>query len=237
MLPKEAQQKLARRYGGASLMKEAFDQNLAKAFAEGFEDEREEHAVVMMVDITSFSSLVSGWGAEKIRTFLDDYYRQVMPLLFEHHGVIDRVAGDGILSVFSPFFTLAADEKMERQALRAAERIVKSVAGTLHSSKAALSAGTLAFCKTGLAGIYEEHTVIGQTITNTYRLEEHAEDNQVVVEATPGFSSIIEGQLARAAAERRAATRPAGLVWHVDRTTMDLRGVGSTNVYVERLVT
>jgi class 3 adenylate cyclase len=235
MLPTDVQRKLAQRYGGATLVKEAFDQNIAKAFAVEFETERQQHAAVVMVDIAGFSSFVTGWSPAKIRSFLDDYYRQVMPTLYDLGGMIDRVAGDGVLAVFSSFFTTKTDEAMDRCALQAAEKIVASLATTNHSSKAALSSGPLAFCKTGLAGVYEEHTVIGEAITSTYRIEEIAKVNQVVVHGTRGFSAIIDEQLA---ARRRVELRNIPLppqTWNVEPGTVDLRGVGETAIYVQQL--
>jgi class 3 adenylate cyclase len=232
MLSQAVQKKLAQRYGGTTLVKEAFDQNLAKGFAVEFESERNEHAAVVMVDITGFSSHVSGWNAERIREFLDDYYKQVMPILFKFGGMIDRVAGDGILAVFSSFFTIATDRESERHALCAAERIVETLAGTAHSSKAAVSSGSLVFCKTGLADVYEEHTVIGEAITTAYRIEEIAAENQVIVERNAGFVEIIEGQI-EATSRKTPQVRP--VQWRIDRQELNLRGVGATKIYVEQL--
>lgn len=239
MLPREVQRRLATRYGGAGLVKEAFDQNVVKGFAVEFADEREEHAAVVMVDIASFSSFVAGWSVEKIRAFLDDYYKQVMPVLFKYGGMIDRVAGDGILAVFSSFFTGKSDAEMNRGALRAAENIVAKLAGSFHSSKAALSSGNLVFCKTGVAEVYEEHTVIGAPITAAYRIEDIAKENQVVVHATPGFSAIIDAQLAARKAKELhsfiSGEDPGAVRWTVASREEDLRGVGATKIYVQSL--
>jgi class 3 adenylate cyclase len=232
MLSLQIQRQLVQRYGGAGLVKEAFDQEIAKGFATDFEEERREYAVVMMVDVTNFSTYVSKWPAAEIRDYLDAYYAKAMPIIFGNRGMIDRIAGDGILAVFSPFFTGRTNEETDRDGLRTAEALIAKLSETNYSSKAVLACGPLVFCKTGIAGIYEESTVIGKAITRAYRMEEIAEEDQVVIQASARFAKIIDEQIEASAVPRLFAPRRT---FRVNQRTIELRGLGPTKVYVKQL--
>lgn len=235
MLNPEWQRKLAERYGGQALVKKAFDQSLVEGFKVEFAEEREEYAAVVMVDIAGFSNVVAGFSAVDVRKYLDCFYAEVMPVLYSQGGMIDRVAGDGVLAVFSPFFTKADRETTDRNAMQAAEMIVAALSGSDCAAKAAVSSGSLFFCKTGVAAVYEEHTVIGEPITVAYRIEEIACEDQVVIQAAPRFVRIIDGQLAaRSALERVGFSLPA-VRWQVELVTHTLRGLGDVDVIVQRL--
>src|SRR5258707_271414 len=107
MLNQKIQEQLAKRDGGERLtkmVKEAFDQRLTRALKEEFKEEREAYAAVAFADIAGFSSTVVGWTATQVRTFLDDYYAAAIPPIYDSEGVIDRIVGDGILSVYSEYF-------------------------------------------------------------------------------------------------------------------------------------
>lgn len=227
MLSRDVQSRLARRYGGqhAVLVKKAFDQRAMGALESEFVLEREEYSVVVMVDIAGFSRRVSGFGAAQVRRYLDDFYGVVMPAFFERGGMIDRVAGDGVLGVFSSFFG-ADPASVDRDAMRAAEVVVERLSGTECPVKAAVGSGALCYCKTGVAGVYEECTVVGRPITVAYRIEEIARENQVVLESNARVVEIIDRQL-----QRSSALAPAR--WQVRARQVNLRGLGDVQVIVQ----
>jgi class 3 adenylate cyclase len=232
MLSLEVQQKLAIRYGSESLTEE-YRLDFAKGLQVAFEGERKEYAVVVMLDIAGFSRLVSGWALDRIRKYLDEYYRLTIPTFYQNGGMIDRIAGDGILVIFSPFFRGTTREATDRAALQAAETVVAMVSGTDHASKAAVSCGKLLFCKTGVVPIYEEYTIIGNAITRAYRIEEVANADQIIVQASSGFRSIIDAQLSQRVVFLRGNERIR--MCTVVQREHELRGVGKLNVYVQTL--
>ena len=137
MLNEDIQQRLAKRYGGAPLqkmVKEAFDkERIVKALKEPFEKETAAFSAITFMDIAGFSSKVAGMDAAKTRAFLDEFYKAAIPKIYQHHGHIDRIVGDGILAVYSPH--LSPDELKTRMdaetaAMDAAEKLITDLHGT-----------------------------------------------------------------------------------------------------------
>lgn len=235
MLNRSIQEQLAKRYGGEPLikmMKEAFDRvAMSRTIEQGFQEEREANAAVSFTDIAGFSSTVSGWTATKVRKFLDDYYSVAIPPIYDSQGVIDRIVGDGILSIYSEYFdqgmTAAA---AERKALRAAEFTVVRLHGSNKEAKVAISNGPLLFCKTGLSQVYEDYTVIGEPITVAYRIEDIASANEILLPEGTDLAAYIWRQVQSFKAEQ-SLLRPLGTPatsapWTVSNIVKALKGVG-----------
>jgi class 3 adenylate cyclase len=220
VLSVDIQRALAQRYGGGQLVKEAFDQTLVKALKVKFQSNTTGHSACLYIDIAGFAGKVGGKSPTQIGAFLDDFYKLAIPRIYRHHGHIDRIAGDGIVAIFSPVISDALkNEDPEVQALLAAEDLIQAAYGTSYVSKAALSAGDLLFCKTGLADVYEDYTVIGSPLTVTYRLEESAKANQVAIAQADKAKEMIDIGVRN---YKSLAPGP----WSVKHTVMDLRGVG-----------
>lgn len=145
MLSQHLQEQLAQKYGGPlvkSMVKKAFDRELTKALKTTFEEDTEGYSVLLFVDISRFSDKTSGFTAKEMRNYLDGYYSQVIPTIYNCSGMIDRIAGDGILAIFSPILSPSLVAKScEEQALKCAESILSSVSQTKYESKAAISGG------------------------------------------------------------------------------------------------
>lgn len=197
-------------------------------------------AVVMFVDIAGFSGRVRGLPPVKVRQYLSKFYAKAIKVIDDHQGLIDRIIGDGIVAVFSQ--TLAPDLKdAAGKALKSAETIIADLNGTECESKAAISCGSVLFCKTGLEGVYTDYTVLGSPLTHVYRMEELAKANQVVVPKNSPVGAIIKAQLDRRHEhEHRAALgleRLTSIQWGVkiDSTT-ELRGAEDLGaLYIQTL--
>lgn len=234
MLSVSAQQALARRYGGRTV-KLAFKSSGGSLGTLGalpvqFSGDHEAHCAALYVDIAEFSKKVQGKGAPEVRAFLDAYYDAALPIIFEAGGMIDRIAGDGIVAVFSSFFgALPTNEQAEVSAHTCARTLVQRLHGTVYAAKAAASAGNLLFCKTGVTAVYEEFTVIGAPLTELYRLEDIADSSEVVCRADHALGKRVLDALAREMMQRQLGLIPAFSPpgWHIGQESKPLRGVNN----------
>jgi class 3 adenylate cyclase len=140
--------------------------------------------------------------------------------------MIERIAGDGVIAVFSPFFGWDSATQAEANAVEAARAIVECVAGTSFETKAALSSGPLLFCKTGVASVYEDFTVVGTPLTELHRLEDVAVAGQVVHRADTALGRRVLTEIQNQDHLRRIGLLPpftGGWIVHLE--TVELRGV------------
>jgi class 3 adenylate cyclase len=226
MIPHDAQRALAEHYGGG-MVKKAFDKTLMEGFQVEFDREREEWSAAVFIDIAGFSRKVDGQGPAEVREYLDAYYAAVLPVVFNRGGMIDRIAGDGVIAIFSTVFGLASARTAEDKALDTAEEAVRQLRGSSHEVKAAISTGPLLYCRTGIATVFEEFTVIGAPLTELYRIEEVSQANEVVLRADSDLGKRTHQEAYEATRRRELGLAPpfqGG--WNVERDEgTALRGV------------
>jgi len=234
MYKPELQRRLAQRYTSASVTQRLTDSIDPAVFEKGLavsqREEVEEFAAIMFIDISNFSERIRDSNVSEVRDYLDTYYTTVLTAIYNVGGHVDRIAGDGILAVFSPFLTDYSNEREAScSALAAAENIVRALSGTEWACKASLSAAPVLFCATGLEAVYEEYTVIGQPITVTYRTDALAGQDQVLAQTDCWIGILIDEQVDETQ-QRGGTNNPTWTVRHIER---ELRGVGSTGITVE----
>lgn len=243
MLNEDIQKKLAKRYGGAPLqkmVKEAFDkERIVKALKEPFEKETDAFSAITFMDIAGFSGKVAGMNAAETRAFLDEFYSAAIPKIYQNHGHIDRIVGDGILAVYSKHLSpaLTSNTAVETAAMDAAEELIVALHGTDYACKVAMSVGNVLYCRTGLADVYEDYTIIGEPLTIAYRIEETVKVNQF---AAPK-SSLAGHRIIRQVAEfdarndrvRALGRTPKPPAWIVNYPVVSLRGIGNTELVLQ----
>lgn len=190
-------------------------------------------SVAMFVDIAGFSQRIRGLQPEQVRQFLSRFYKSAIKAIDDRFGLIDRIVGDGILAVFSPFLIpQLQQESTALHALNTAEAIIQELHGSECESKAAIGCGSLLFCSTGLAGVYTDYTVLGHPLTHVYRMEELASANQVIVPKNSPAGAIIAAQLERSRNRVSPSTKPVR--WTVDEKNVPLRGAEDLGIlYVQ----
>lgn len=198
MLNRDIQTALAQRYVGnqvAARARKAFDRTTVEGFQQAFREERKAPAAAIYVDIASFSRKVDGWDAVAVRKYLDDYYKVVLPRIFNHGGMIERVAADGVIAIFSTLFEQKVLAQVEDNAYEAAQESVRALQNTDMAAKGAVSTGDLLFCRTGIAEIYQEYTVIGTPLTELHRLEDAAGVNEVWLREDTALGKRVQKKL------------------------------------------
>lgn len=144
-----------------------------------FEQQRKVIVVLLFIDITGFASKTSKSTPLDITNWLDDYYHDLMPIIYKHGGEIEKIMGDGIICIFGEPFLIAKDcsEKYVR-AEACAKEIIEQFKGTKNEVKIALHNGPVIYYKTPVE-YYEEYTMIGNTLTELYRLESASKSNSI----------------------------------------------------------
>lgn len=146
--------------------------DLIKYFDEG----REENVALLFIDICSFSNTINNWSNAKIKRYLDDYYRRIIPIIYKNGGEIEKLMGDGIICVFGkPFLNVPYPEQVYH-AEQCAEDSIKEFHGTDKNVKVAIHTGVINYYKVP-GEHYGEYTIIGQPITDLYRLESVSKSN------------------------------------------------------------
>ncbi len=64
-------------------------------------DQIQKEMTVLFSDIRSFTTLSEQMTPQENFNFLNDYLRQVSPVIREHHGFIDKYIGDAIMALFA----------------------------------------------------------------------------------------------------------------------------------------
>jgi class 3 adenylate cyclase len=138
-------------------------------------------AYVAFVDIYQFSSKIKDKSIEEVQAYLEEYYGNIIPIIKEYGGQIDKIIGDGIVVVFSDAFNLNYINGVGKSCLDFCKKCVERLNGEKYAVKAAIGSGKLFFAKTIVEKAYEEYSCIGHPMTVAFRLENEAKKNQVLI--------------------------------------------------------
>ncbi|EDN67755.1 adenylyl cyclase class-3/4/guanylyl cyclase [Beggiatoa sp. PS] len=64
-------------------------------------DHVEKEITILFSDIRGFTALSEKMTPHENFHFINDYLSQMEPIIFEHHGIIDKYIGDAIMAIFS----------------------------------------------------------------------------------------------------------------------------------------
>jgi len=157
------------------MSKEVADQLLSAG-----EDElggKEQKVTVMFSDVRSFTSIAEALGPRETVSLLNEYFTEMVDVIFQHGGILDKYMGDGIMALYgAPFLgdhdadnaLAAADAMMERLAvlnLRRAEAGKQALAIGIGFSTGPTVIGNIGSVRR------LDYTVIGDTVNLASRLE------------------------------------------------------------------
>lgn len=140
------------------------------------ESQKKVNAVILFIDITDFSTKCKEWGAEKLSSYLDDYYDRVIPIIYKHGGEVEKIIGDGIICVFGEPFLQSFLRYMKSDL--ASKEIITTLKGSDKEVKIALHEGEIMYYK-NKTKYYFEYTMIGKPLTELFRLEGVSENNAI----------------------------------------------------------
>lgn len=143
-----------------------------------FDNSQEEDVALLFIDITSFSKTIQGYSNAEIKTYLDNYYDRIIPIIYEHGGEIEKLMGDGIIVVFGKPFLDLPNPQYVYKAENCAEAVIREFYGSDKNVKVAIHKGSINYYKVP-GEHYGEYTIIGQPITDLYRLESVSKPNAI----------------------------------------------------------
>ncbi|MFN0203861.1 MAG: adenylate/guanylate cyclase domain-containing protein [Bacteroidia bacterium] len=142
-------------------------------------DKRKKYEVVLLyIDIADFTKQYGNLQPIELSDFLDRYYNTVVPIIYEYGGEVERLTGDGIICVFGEPFS---DEEFEDEifwAFICAQKIVHTCCEAGFPVKIAYHFGEVMYYSPPTEN-FQEYTMIGNTLTELYRLESVSEVNAI----------------------------------------------------------
>lgn len=188
-----------------------------------------QNITLMYIDLSPFSQVVIGWPPRRIKDFLDHYYRIVVDAITQYGGVVEKYIGDAVLAIIGePFCRIAPEDATEHSIILAAYLIEQC--NTFFDEevflKVAISQG---LCFLGYVG-HDEHrelTVVGNPLTELFRIEEECEINSIMLTKSQ-FDAVSE----RFTIYSTEIIQLLGvqLDWIYLEKDTDLRGVGFTRL-------
>ncbi|MFV8327307.1 adenylate/guanylate cyclase domain-containing protein [Flavobacterium sp. ZS1P14] len=163
--------------------------NVKPDIIEYFDNSQEEDVALLFIDITSFSKTIQGFSNAQIKTYLDDYYDRIIPIIYDNGGEIEKLMGDGIIVVFGKPFLDLENPKYVYKAEECAEAVIKEFHGSNKNVKVAIHKGLINYYKVP-GEHYGEYTIIGQPITDLYRLESVSKPNAINFYSSSSYDSL-----------------------------------------------
>lgn len=155
-------------------------------------DKREKHHVVLtFLDLSNFSSRIRHMNADQIATELGAFYDVAVPLIYKHHGVIEKIIGDGIISIFGPPFCDEVLTTLLHFARSFSYEVLKELDGYGMYAKMALHDGEVMYYSP-LSNYYLDYTAVGEPLTKLFRLESVAKSGSLCVYSDGNYLKCIK---------------------------------------------
>ena len=137
----------------------------------------EQKVTVMFSDVRSFTSIAEALGPRETVSLLNEYFTEMVDVIFQHGGILDKYMGDGIMALFGAPLVgendadnamAVADEMMRRLA----DLNVRRVAAGHAALDIGVGFSTGATVVGNIGSVRRlDYTVIGDTVNLASRLE------------------------------------------------------------------
>jgi len=212
-LLKDKQQRVLNRFMGNEIANMSVDGELTFDAAGEF-----RHISTLFIDLRSFTTFNSAYDPQYVIDVLNQYMQQMLPPILDEAGLVDKITGDGAMTVFG---VLPSERPAAENALRAALRIQQQITMLNNTRREEgvylMQAGIGIASGEAVLGIIGSRdrrafSAIGPHVNLAARLEGQAEGGEILTDENT-FQAI--GHL---------------LSGH-KRMDMELKGIGMTPVY------
>jgi adenylate cyclase len=140
---------------------------------------------VLFADCRGYTRLTHELGIEKLAPITEEFFRAAAALVREHHGIVDRLLGDGVMALFN--VPIKHDDHVLR-AVTAAFRIQEAVkqinaaldGGVVLGVGIGIATGTALATNMGSTNC-SDYTMVGDAINIAARLQGQAAAGEVLV--------------------------------------------------------
>ncbi len=198
----------------------SFNDEKVARYVSFFKEREKVNAVLLFIDITSFSIRFKEKSPDEIAEYLDLYYALVLPIIGKYGGEIEKIIGDGIIAVFGPPFLQGTSFILHTEAENCAKEILERLDRTIFESKIALHFGEIMYYQ-NTSDEYYEYTMIGGALTDLFRLESVSHNNSINFFCDTNFYYLK-------LYEKESNSSPFGniLKWNMEEPTkVNLQGV------------
>ena len=142
---------------------------------------------VLFSDIRGFTSMSEQLNPEIVVQILNEYFADMTPIVFDHHGLLDKFMGDGMMALFGvpyPADDAAGSAVSAAIAMQRGMAMLNEDLKTLGLSEIAIGIGINTGTVTvGYIGSRErtDYTAIGDAVNLAARLEKRASAGQIII--------------------------------------------------------
>ncbi len=140
---------------------------------------------VLFCDIRGFTTISEKFSPEKVVSILNDYFEEMVDIIFKHNGTLDKFMGDGLMAIFgAPNEDVYQEENAFKAALEMRERLhalsakIQSAYGAEIKIGIGINSGVAIVGNMG-SSKRMEYTAIGDTVNLASRLESRTKDEGV----------------------------------------------------------
>lgn len=189
------------------------NQQLCQWCFEGIDKKRggaEVPVSLLFTDVRGSTSLAERMSASNFRSVMDRFYKVVYGAVDAHNGVVDHLAGDGVMALWTPRF--GGHDHSER-AVAAGRKLVVDMAsdealGTSLPVGVGVHTGTAWVGVVGESGAHD-FTVLGDAPNTVARLGSAAESGELMMsEAIAKAAAIDTGHMERRLLDLRGKAEP-----------------------------
>ncbi|MGD2125891.1 MAG: adenylate/guanylate cyclase domain-containing protein [Desulfobacteraceae bacterium] len=145
----------------------------------------EKIVTILFTDIVNFTPLSERLSPSEVSLLLNQYFRRMTDIIFQHSGTLDKYVGDGIMAVFGAPIEREDDAERAIKAALDMRRAAYDMMEGLEPDRRfdvrlAINTGRVVAGSLG-SPKRMDYTVIGDTVNTASRLETIAEPNQILI--------------------------------------------------------
>ncbi|MBN2549476.1 MAG: FHA domain-containing protein [Anaerolineales bacterium] len=143
----------------------------------------EYNLTILTADICESTCMAERLGARRFSRVLSRYYKEMTDVIFEHHGMLNKYIGDGLMAIFGlPHQPPDAEERAVKAAITMLEHLRNMNATTDEPINIGIGINTGPAMAGYLGSLeYVEFAVMGYPVNIAWGLEAHARPNRIFI--------------------------------------------------------